>query len=366
MCIDRDREPKSQPMSNQFGLSMISLLIGNKSTVALRSSGYGYRFFLIIPLSCLILTVGCRASEPPSMARAELKEALLVEKQAKAEAQRAKEAAEAAAEEVERAKLGAVEMRAEHVTSARQARLMAEAERARWHWELERAQIEAQRATEQANQDRRLDRFGSPFGLGPQGNRESPEEQRARTEVQRARMQAEQAHARALQARAEEERAAAEVEQAKWEAAAVPAARATLAERSRRQATADLKRAMSNVELLESKAENRPMPPINLSALDILWNIWAEPRTDTSVSPKPRFEPSPYLKPNSTYLLALDLSSISYGPAEKGIFSRLGGKLFGSRWIGGLRGTKEKSHLRCSFFPTLLTFRERRRDQPNH
>ncbi len=261
-----------------------------------------------------------------------------MEKQAKAEAQRAKEAAEAAAEEVERAKLGAVEMRAEHVTSARQARLMAEAERARWHWELERAQIEAQRATEQANQDRRLDRLPSPFGFGPPGNRESPEEQRARTEVQRARMQADQAQIRALQARAEEERAAAEVEQAKWEAAAVPAARAALAERSRRQAEADLKRAMSNVELLESKAENRPMPPINLNALDILWNFWAEPRTDTSVSPKPRFEPSPYLKPNSTYLLALDLSSISYGPAEKGIFSRLGGEAFReqvNRWIEG-------------------------------
>ncbi len=337
MCIDRDREAKSQLMSNPFGLSMIRLL-GNKITVALRSSGNGYRFLLIIPLWCLILTVGCRTSEPPSMARAELKEALLVEKQAKAEAERAKEAAEAAAEEVERAKLGAVEMRAEHVNSARQARLMAEAERARWHWELERAQIEAQRATERANQDPRLDRFGSPFGFGPPGNRESPEEQRTKAEVQRIQIQEEQSRIRVEQARSEEERAEAEVEQGKWEAAAVPAARAASAERLRRQAAADLARAMSNVELLESRAENKTIPPINLGALDILWNFWAEARTDTSGTPTPRFEPSLNLKPNSTYLLALDLSSISYGTAKEGVLARLGGEAFREqldRWIEG-------------------------------
>jgi hypothetical protein len=97
-------------------------------------------------------------------------------------------------------------------------------------------------------------------------------------------------------------------------------------------------------------------PMQEAQATHVLWNLWAEVQTSTQLPSRPQFQPSTYLKPNSTYLFTLDLSAISYGRALTGVLSMPSGASFQEQLSEWLVGTEKEVSLKVLILPDSAYF----------
>ena len=96
---------------------------------------------------------------------------------------------------------------------------------------------------------------------------------------------------------------------------------------------------LDEIEALVTKynqSDNRRGDPSSRPLPEMLWNAWADLPDDSKDQAQLSFEPQAFLLPNSRYLLALDLSGISYGTNEQGVFARVVDEPFKkevARWL---------------------------------
>ncbi len=75
---------------------------------------------------------------------------------------------------------------------------------------------------------------------------------------------------------------------------------------------------------------------------ELLWNAWVDLPDDYQEYPAPTFAPQAYLLPNHSYVLTVDLSAISYGTNEHGVFTRVIDAPFKkeiARWLETSKGS---------------------------